>query len=148
KALSAVARVHGRFGIGAAVKLLQGTPDPRLERARLHQTPTFGALRERSEAWLQRLLRRCVTAGYADFTAGDRPVALLTEAGRAVMKGERPARLLLPPLLTVKPPAEARSRRAAPRPDADALGADDALLFEALRRHRLLIARSQSLPPF
>ena len=28
-----------------------------------------------------RLLRRCVTAGWVDFTAGDRPVVVLTEAG-------------------------------------------------------------------
>jgi ATP-dependent DNA helicase RecQ len=119
-----------------------------LERAGLHETPTFGALRERSEDWLLRLLRRCVTAGFADFTAGERPVALLTEAGRAVMKGERPARLVLPPLSAPKAPQEARPRRAGSRPDADALCVEDAALFEALRRHRLLIARSQSLPPY
>jgi ATP-dependent DNA helicase RecQ len=148
KALSAVARVHRRFGIGAAVKLLRGAPDSRLERAGLHATPTFGALRERSEDWLLRLLRRCVTAGFADFTAGERPVALLTEAGRAVMKGERPARLVLPPLAVKTPSQESRPRRAGARADADALGAEDAVLFEALRSHRLLIARSQSLPPY
>lgn len=148
KALSAVARVHRRFGMGAAVRLLRGTPDPRLEREGLHRTPTFGALRERSEDWLSRLLRRCVTAGFADFTAGDRPVALLTEAGRAVMKGERLARLVLPPLATPKTTRGARPGRERPEPDTDALEADDAVVFEALRRHRLLIARSQSLPPF
>ena len=35
KALSGVARVHGRFGLQAAVKLLHGEADPRLERAGL-----------------------------------------------------------------------------------------------------------------
>src|SRR5436309_6151217 len=35
KALSAVARVHQRYGLTAAVKLLAGLPDPRLERAGL-----------------------------------------------------------------------------------------------------------------
>jgi hypothetical protein len=34
--------------------------------------------------WLQRVLRRCVTAGWVDLSAGDRPVVILTEAGRAV----------------------------------------------------------------
>ena len=42
KALSAVARVHRRFGLQAAVKLLRGEADPRLERAGLDRTPTFG----------------------------------------------------------------------------------------------------------
>jgi ATP-dependent DNA helicase RecQ len=147
KALSAVARVHRRYGIGAAVKLLRGAPDPRLERAGLHQTPTFGALRERPEDWLLRLLRRCVTAGFVDFTPGERPVVLLTEAGRAVMKGERPAHLVLPSL-AARPASGPRPARDARRPDASALGARDAPLFEALRHHRLQIARAQSVPPF
>jgi ATP-dependent DNA helicase RecQ len=44
-----------------------------------------------------RLLRRCVTAGWIDFSGGDRPVAVLTEDGAEVMHARRPARLLLPP---------------------------------------------------
>jgi ATP-dependent DNA helicase RecQ len=67
KALSAVARIHGRFGLQAAVKLLAGLPDARLERSGLEATRTFGALKEKSEAWLLALLRRCVTAGWVDF---------------------------------------------------------------------------------
>jgi ATP-dependent DNA helicase RecQ len=147
KALSAVARVHRRFGIGAAVKLLRGTSDPRLERAGLHRTPTFGALRERSEDWVLKLLRRCVTAGFVDFTPGERPVALLTEAGRAVMKAERPARVVLPPR-AVEPAPGPRPAREAGQLDAGALAGQDAALFEALRHHRLLVARSQGVPPF
>ena len=76
KALSAVARVDRRYGLTAAVKLLAGVPDPRLQRAGLDRTPTFGALREHSEPWLTQLLRRCVTAGWVDFTPG-------RQAGRA-----------------------------------------------------------------
>jgi ATP-dependent DNA helicase RecQ len=150
KALSAVARVHRRFGIGAAVKLLLGAADPRLERTGLHKTPTFGALRERSEEWLLRLLRRCVTAGFVDFTPGDRPVVLLTEAGRAVMKAERPSRLVLPPRAAPAPSAApgARPRRERPLLDAGGLDAQAASLFEALRVHRLALARDLRLPPF
>src|SRR5512144_2591389 len=44
KALSAVARVDRRFGLTAAVKLLAGLPDPRLQRSGLDHTPTFGTL--------------------------------------------------------------------------------------------------------
>ena len=36
KALSGVARVHGRFGLQTAVKLIQGEADERLERAGPH----------------------------------------------------------------------------------------------------------------
>jgi ATP-dependent DNA helicase RecQ len=97
KALSGVARVHERFGLGMALKLIRGEDDPRLERAGLTRVPTFGNLREHSSEWLLRVLRRCVAAGWISFTGGDRPVVMLTAGGRAVMKGVVPARILLPP---------------------------------------------------
>jgi ATP-dependent DNA helicase RecQ len=154
KALSSVARVHHRFGLQAAVRLLRGEADPRLERAGLDRTSTFGCLREHSEPWLLRVLRRCVTAGWVDLTAGDRPVVFLTEAGRAVMKAERPARLLLP--ARVGAAATGRSprdrdrsgRRSTVEPATlhDVEGA--AAVFAALRDHRLSISRAQGVPPF
>ncbi|MHA7839634.1 MAG: RecQ family ATP-dependent DNA helicase, partial [bacterium] len=97
KALSGVARVHGRFGLGAAVALLRGQSDPRLASAGLDRTTTWGVLADHGESWLTRLLRRCVTAGWVDFDGGDRPVVVLTPTGAEVMRGERPAKLLLPP---------------------------------------------------
>ncbi len=149
KALSAVARVHRKFGLQLAVKLLRGEDDPRMARDGLDRTPTFGALREHPERWLLRLLRRCVTAGWVDFTGGDRPVVVLTEAGRAVMKAQRPVRLLLPPV------TEAGRRtaggKAGRRPKADrgeAMPPAATGIFEALRAHRLALAREQGVPPY
>jgi ATP-dependent DNA helicase RecQ len=147
KALSAVARVHDRFGLTAAVHLLRGTEDPRLSRAGLDRTPTWRVLEEHSEEWLLRLLRRCVTAGWVDFSSGDRPVVRLTPAGRAVMKAERPARLLLP--------AAGRRQRGAASPggrrrsNVPTVSAEvDERLFEALRQHRSRLARAQGVPPY
>ena len=147
KALSGVARVSGRFGIQLAVTLLRGEPDPRLERSGLAATPTYGNLREHPAPWLLRLLRRCVTRGWATFSGGDRPVLVLTEDGRAVMRGERPARLRLPPLSAAPlKPAAAPTRLASDRALADDPVAR--ALFEALRGHRLALAREQSVPPY
>jgi ATP-dependent DNA helicase RecQ len=150
KALSGVARVHDRFGLGMVVKLVRGEPEPRLERAGLTRVPTFGNLREHAEEWLVRLLRRCVAAGWVGFTGGDRPVVLLTEEGRAVMKGVRPARILLPPL--ARPAAETASpRRRTPRlsrTEDDGLDTAGQAVFEALRRHRLGLARAAGVAPF
>jgi ATP-dependent DNA helicase RecQ len=152
KALSGVARVHGRFGMMAAVQLLRGSADERLVRAGLDQTTTFGVLCDRGEEWLLRLLRRFVTAGWIDFSTGDRPVVRLTESGVSVMKGERPARVLLPPLHRAVAP---RGRRAAvaPRVAASAsasLSVDEVeeRVFEALRHHRLELARALAAPPY
>jgi ATP-dependent DNA helicase RecQ len=150
KALSAVARAHRQFGLQAVVKLLRGEPDPRLARAGLDRTPTFGALREHPEAWLLRLLRRCVTAGWVDFTGGDRPVVVLTDAGRAVMKAERPARLLLPARgRAAKAPASpGRGARTAAGPGLAELTPEEARVFEALRAHRLSLSRAEGVPPY
>jgi ATP-dependent DNA helicase RecQ len=154
KALSAVARVDRRFGLTAAVKLLAGLPDPRLQRAGLDRTPTYGTLREHSEPWLTQLLRRCVTAGWVDFTPGDKPVVLLTPSGRAVMKGERPARLVLPreggsrTALPGTDRAASLGRGSRPASTPDALPPDAAGLFEALRRLRSELARAENVPAF
>lgn len=169
KALSGVARVHGRFGMSAAVKLLRGMKDERLARTGLDRVRTFGILRQESEEWLTRLLRRLVTAGWVVFSGDDRPLVLLTEAGKAVMEGRMPARVLLPERLLPGTRDRKRSRAerssagypasnvSAPRPagEATVLREEDPLadestrsLFEALRAHRLSVARSEAVPPF
>lgn len=156
KALSAVARIHGRFGLSAAVALLRGADDPRLRGAGLDLTRTFGILAERSEVWLTRLLRRCVTAGWVDFDGGDRPVAVLSELGRAVMRGEREARILLPPTkdALVRSPSTAASpgfvvrKRGGGSGEAAPLDAAAQARFEALRAHRLSVAQIEGVPPY
>jgi ATP-dependent DNA helicase RecQ len=160
KALSGVARVHGRFGLTAAVHLLRGAEDARLARSGLDRISTFGVLREHGPDWILTLLRRCVTAGWIDFSTGERPVVRLTGVGRAVMKGERPARLLLPtegPRLRPIGSKAARRRSAPPGPAAapegaapanDVLDARAVALFEALREFRLQVAREQGMPPY
>ena len=140
KALSGVARVHGRFGLTLAAKLLKGEHEPRLVRMNLDCVRTFGALADFSEARIVRLLRRCVTAGWVSFHGDERPVVILTEAGIATMRGERPARLLIPPEPSAQRADELRPRDRAPRRTPQRAGELDAIgqrLFEALRAHRL-----------
>ena len=157
KALSAVARIHRRFGLQAAVSLLRGAADERLERTGLVHTPTFGALREHDAAWLLRLLRRCVVAGWVEFTGDDRPVVFLTDIGRQVMRGQLPARLLLPPRArpasrdmlpgtgTSGHAPKTSSRPAEPEAVLDAAAL---ALFERLRAHRMQVASRDGVPPY
>jgi ATP-dependent DNA helicase RecQ len=162
KALSGVARIHGRYGLSAAVALLRGQDDPRLRAASLDLTKTFGILADRNEMWLTKLLRRCVTAGWVDFEGGDRPVAALTETGIAVMHGEREARLLLPLEKGALPRAGdgastsgGRSFVVRRKAGDAASGAEDLPMdaaaqarFEALRAHRLTTAQAEGVPPY
>ncbi len=149
KALSAVARINGRFGLQMVVGLLRGRKDERLARSGLDRTPTHGILQEHSDDWLTRLLRRCITAGYVTFQGDDRPVVVLTGSGAAVMKGERPVRLQMPPLRSGSgsPSPTPTSGRRRPQPDAE-LADRDAGLFEDLRSLRLELARAAGVPPY
>jgi ATP-dependent DNA helicase RecQ len=82
---------------------------------------------------------------------------VLTPEGRDVMLARREARLLLP---TERPagaaPYRSKARRAkgAAAVRADGLPDEDVLdvvgqeLFEALRRHRLTVARAEGVPPY
>jgi len=95
-----------------------------------------------------------------DFTPGDRPVVLLTGSGRAVMKGERPARLVLPRehgaglLLTTAPKGSGgpTALKGSGGPTAlkgsGGLPPEAAARFETLRRLRLELARRDGVPPF
>lgn len=146
KALSAIARIHGRFGLKAAVSLLRGKEDERLIRAGLDSVSTFGILSQYSEIWLTKLLRRCVTAGWVSFYGGDRPLAILTETGIATMKGERPIRFMLPP----------KQRKKDTKPSIKGVGSDTTsdfcanvqILFEQLREFRIQTARKEGVPPY
>ncbi|MCR9163209.1 MAG: RecQ family ATP-dependent DNA helicase [Nannocystaceae bacterium] len=150
KALSGIARVHNRYGLTAASKLLKGNKDPRLERSGLDATRTFGALAEHSEAWITKLLRRCVTAGWADFVGDPHPVVFLTDDGKEVMAGRRPARLVLPRAVEVKGGASKRSGGSGTRSKVDAPDLDEAALevFEALRKYRRERAKDDGVPPY
>ena len=152
KALSGVARVHGKYGLGAAVALLRGARDPRLERDNLTTTSTYGILAQFSDEWLTRLLRRCVTAGWVDFWGGDRPVVILSEEGSAVMHGDRNIRFLLPPerKLGRRKSGTGRKKRGGREQtgDVEQFGIAEQELFEALREHRLEVARHEGVPPY
>jgi ATP-dependent DNA helicase RecQ len=166
-ALTAAKAVDQRLGFKAAVKLLRGDKDERLERYGLTTGRAFGALSTHPETWVGLLLQRCITAGWVDFTEGEYPLLTITESGKAVLAGRRSPKLVLPP--TERPRAgrtPKRGRRdAAGRPPRDGAGArgtvrdaaqhptDEIAVgystrFDALRRWRLERARKDAVPAF
>ena len=152
KALCGAARVHGRFGIQVAAKLLHGSTDPRLQRSGLNHTPTFGTLGDYAEDWLLKLLSRCVTAGWIDFSGGERPVVVVTEEGQDVIHSRRPVNLLLPstrqrPRSSPGGTRSRGSRRAASATEVD-LDADGEKVFESLRKWRIETAREERVPAY
>ncbi len=154
--LGAVALVHERLGLKATVKFLRGEKDDRLDRAGLPAKPGYGVLAKESEVWVSRVLQRCVTAGWVDFTTGEYKMLALTETGRAVLQGKRPGRLVLPSR-DVGPPG-GKDRRARPRTRAasdprsagtGSAGAEwDESLFQTLREWRRVQCQAEGIPAF
>jgi ATP-dependent DNA helicase RecQ len=146
--LTAAATVDQRLGFKAAVKLLRGEKDERLERYGLTGSRAFGTLSAHPEAWVNLLLQRCISAGWVDFTEGEYQLITITQTGRAVLAGRRPATLVLPP--TDVPRGGKSKRRRGPStaaPGADAVPGF-AARFEALRAWRLNRARQDAVPAF
>src|SRR5687767_1279636 len=154
--LGAVALVHERLGMKVTVKFLRGEKDDRLSRAGLSAKPGFGALAGEQEAWLGQVLQRCVTAGWVDFTTGEYKLLALTDTGRAVLEGKRPARLVLPSRESVvKPGAKSRRARTVARGVSGAGGQRheagsewDERLFQVLREWRRVQCQAEAIPAF
>jgi ATP-dependent DNA helicase RecQ len=148
KALSAVARSHGRSGLVAIAEMLRGVDNPRTRRLGFTSLSTFGLLSAYSNEWVVSLLRALLASGWIDLTVGDYPVVVLTRAGSAAMRGVAPIRFALP----VTPPREARPRPEEPArgatPAVAVLGEDERRLFERLREHRAEVAQKRRVPAY
>jgi len=149
KALAGVARNRGRSGLQAVAEMLRGDETERVRRLGHDQLTTYGLLRDRSKAWVVALLRRLVTAGYADLTADEYPVIVPTTRGVEVMKGDVPPRVLLPE--EPVSPGRKRSHLAGRRTDPDddvPLEPEGQALFDALRAARKTAADAQGVPAY
>lgn len=97
KALSAVARMQGRYGRQRVADVLHGSRTPAIQRDRLDELSTFGLLPHLPRDWIVDLLERMESAGLIA-SSGTRPVLSLLPAGREVMLDRERARLVLPEL--------------------------------------------------
>jgi ATP-dependent DNA helicase RecQ len=151
KALSAVARAQKRAGLVAISEMLKGVDSEKTRKFGFTGLSTFGLLRDRSPEWIVALLRALLAAGWIDLTTSDHPVPYLTRAGAEVMKGDVPAKILLP----AEPRTDARGGRtrtrssssSSPR-EAPVLDQTAAPIFERLRAHRAEIAKSRGVPAY
>ncbi|UCH29169.1 MAG: ATP-dependent DNA helicase RecQ [Myxococcales bacterium] len=144
KALSGVARNQGRSGLTAVAEMLHGAENDRLRRLGLTNLTTHGLLRDHPKAWVLALLRRLITAGLVDITTGEFPIPFLTASGVAVMKGDEPVRVLLPPAERARSRAKKKERRLAREIPENV----DPALFERLRATRLDLARRKGVPAY
>lgn len=165
-ALSAVARLSGRFGAARIAQVLTGSQSREITSRGLHRIPTYGKLRSLRLEDVKELLSALLDGGYIERQQIEnaRPgtfVLGLTAQGRDVMKAETSPRLAwprngkagggaesAPPLKAPRlgPPAPAAPSTEGPQEISLDVGAED--LFARLRAWRLDLARENKIPPF
>ncbi len=138
KVLSCVARVGQRFGLGHVVDVLLGSDTESVRRTGHVTLSTYGIVTDLSRSALMAVVYQLVDHGVLVRTEGDRPVLMLSDESRAVLKGERAVRLLRP---------RERLRRRTVRGEESMAGVDGRL-FEALRRWRHEEAQRKHVPAY
>ncbi|MBI5685178.1 MAG: ATP-dependent DNA helicase RecQ [Verrucomicrobia bacterium] len=145
KALSGVARMDNRFGLGRITLVLTGSRSKEVFDWQLDKLSTYGLLKEFGYDFTLELLRRLVSAGCIDVTADQFPKASLTETGRQVMLAKKPLEIELPPLEKPKPAARKAAATAAA---TEAEAPYNAAIFEALRQWRRDAATKLGIPAY
>jgi ATP-dependent DNA helicase RecQ len=144
KALSAVYRTGQRFGAGHLVDVLQGNATERIRQLGHHRLKTFGVGRELSRPEWTAVFRQLLATGLLSVDLGSLAGFRLTEASRAVLRGEQAVRLRKEPPRA----APAKKSRDAGAVEEELSLPEDRELWERLRELRLRLARESDRPPF
>jgi ATP-dependent DNA helicase RecQ len=155
KALSCVHRTGQRFGVNYLVDVLLGKDDERIKRFGHDQLTTFGIGKDLGQQDWRGLFRQLISRGLLAVDLEGHGGLRLTEACRAVLRGEE--RLMLRREPTRKKPSaaqgdermDARGRAKGKTARSTTFTSEsDTALWEALRARRLQLARAQGVPPY
>jgi ATP-dependent DNA helicase RecQ len=145
KALSAIVRTGERFGTEHLVNLLTGEETEAIQKFGHDKLRTFGVGKEHGKQEWRSIFRQLHGAGIIALDLAAYGRWTVTEAGRAVLKGAAKIELRKD---TLKPTGR-KAERAAANAQALAVGADgDPILFEALKKRRLELAKTQRVPAY
>jgi len=141
KALSCVYRTGQRFGVAYLTDVLRGDDDARMRLFGHHAQSTFGIGKEFSKVQWRGIFRQLVAAGLLQVDAAHHGGLSITPQGRAFLQNKEPLALRHP-----RAQKAARGARATVgASDGDGI---DTALFDALRAHRLDLAKAQGVPPY
>ncbi len=143
--LSAIYRVNQRFAAGHVIDVLRGVDTERVQQWRHEKLSTFGIGSERSEAEWRAILRQAIAQGYVNVDYDAYNALKLTEAARAVLKGEQKVQMRH----YQKPQKPARQKRNASKGYEETnLSKEAQQLFEKLRSWRMETARLHNIPAY
>ncbi|WP_370548024.1 ATP-dependent DNA helicase RecQ [Edwardsiella tarda] len=139
KALSTVARVGQRFGIGYVVEVLRGANSARIRELGHDKLSVYGIGREHTiEHWVS-ILRQLIHLGLVTQNIALHSALQLTEAARPVLRGEVTLPLAVPRVINLKARSSMQKSYA---------GNYDRKLFAKLRKLRKAIADEENIPPY
>ena len=139
KALSCVYRSGQRFGVNHIIDVLRGSESEKIRQCGHDRLTTYGIGRDLDAGAWRSVFRQLVSSGLLEVDAEGYGSLRLTEASRAVLRGER--RLLL------RKEAPARERERSPRSGV-VVASTDQPLFGALRDLRAQLAKQQNVPAY
>ncbi|WP_129136634.1 DNA helicase RecQ [Luteimonas sp. YGD11-2] len=142
KALSAVFRSGQRFGAAHVIDILRGADTEKVRQFGHDRLSTYGVGAELDARAWRGVFRQLVAHGLLEVDAQGHGALRLTEASRAVLRGEQGVRL------RKLPPARSGGGGARATSAAAAVPAPDQPLFEALRAMRGRLAREQNVPAY
>ncbi len=139
KLLSAVYRTGQTFGAAHVVDVLLGLVTEKTARHRHERLSVFGIGADLPAAQWRSLLRQLVIKGYLRVDHEGYGALALTEASRALLRGEA--------TLDVREDVKAAPRKKARGPAGD-VAPENEELWEALRECRRQLAAEQNVPPY
>jgi ATP-dependent DNA helicase RecQ len=143
KAISCVYRTGQRFGVSYLIDVLLGKRNERIHRFGHDKVSTFGIGTELDARQWRSVFRQLVARGFLGVDLQGHGGLHLTEASRTVLRGTEPL-LLRTEVEVEKRRRTRRTPSAAPAPASE----QEHRLWQALRAHRLELARAQGVPPY
>ncbi len=143
KALSCVYRTEQRFGVNYLIDVLTGKDDERIARFGHDKITTFGVGKEHSRQEWRGIFRQLISRGLLTVDIEGHGALRLTEACRPILRGEQS--LWLRRAAVTK---KTKAKKVGPRPAAAFASNADTALWDALRAHRLQLAKAQGVPPY
>ena len=144
KAMSCVYRTGQRFGTAYLINVLRGRETDRIQRFGHDRIPTHGVGADRSPYEWRSVFRQLVARGLLWVDMEGYGSIRLTDGSWPVLRGE--TRVHMRRDLHLPGAARKRKRREERLPPDPATWNEE--LWEALRAHRLELARAQGVPPY
>ena len=140
KALSVVARVGQRFGLGYVVDVLRGSNNQRIREYGHEKLTVYGIGKEHSNEHWTSVVRQLIHLGLIMQNIAMHSALQLTESARPVLRGEIPLQLAVPRIQTLKIKSTSRQKTYG--------GNYDHKLFAKLRKLRKSLADENNVPPY